>query len=94
MHETMTNKRWEQIRKWLRLIGLHLDALVDCLPAEDDRKIMERYLDGQPLLEIAKAIGLSRSAIEERVKRVIAQWKEAVEENPTDPVAAMVHNER
>ena len=86
-------KRWERIRKWLRPIGLHLDTLVDCLPAED-RKIMERYLDGQPLLEIAKAIGISGSAVEERVKRVIAQWKKAAEENPTDPVSAMVHNKR
>ena len=73
MHEVMTNKRRERLTAWLRLIGLHLDALVDCLPAEEDRKIMERYLDGQPLLEIAKAIGISHSDIEECVKRVIAQ---------------------
>lgn len=86
-------KRWERLRKWLRPIGLHLDALVDCLPAED-RKIMERYLDGQPLSEIAKAIGLSRSTVEERVKCVIAQWKKAAEDNPADPVAAMPHNEK
>ena len=87
-------KRWERFTAWLRPIGLHLDALIDCLPEEDDRKIMERYLDGQPLPEVAKAIGLSCSAIEECVKRVIAQWKKAAEENPTDPVAAMANKER
>ena len=87
-------KRWERLRKWLRPVGLHLDALVDCLPAEDDRNIMERYLDGQSLSEIAKAIGLSDSTVEQTVKRVIAQWKNAAEENPTDPVAAMVHHEK
>ena len=86
-------KRWERIRKWLRPIGLHLDALVDCLPEEDERKIMEQYLDGQPLWEIAEAMGISHSAIEECVKRVIAQWKKVAEENPTDPIAAMANNE-
>ena len=87
-------KRWERLTAWLRPIGPHLDELIDCLPAEDDRKIMERYLDGQPLLEIAKAIGLSHSAVERIVKRVIAQWKKAANQNPTDPVAAMAHNKR
>ena len=86
-------KRWERIRKWLEPIARNLDALVDCLPGENDRWIMERYLDGQPLSEIAKAIGISRSAVERRVKRVIAQWKKAAKDNPTDPVSAMP-NER
>ena len=86
-------KRWERIRKWLCPIGLHLDELVNCLPEEDDRKIMERYLDGEPLLEIATAIGISCSDVEECVKRVIKQWKKAVKQNPTDPVSAMVSNE-
>ena len=52
------------------------------LPEVNDRKIMERYLDGEPLSEIAKAIGISRSDVEARVKRVIAKWKKAAEENP------------
>ena len=87
-------KRWERIRKWLCPIGLYLDALVNCLPEEDDRKIMERYLDGEPLLEIAKAIGISCSDIEESMKRVIANWKKAAKQNPMDPVSAMVKKER
>ena len=56
--------------------------------------VMERYLDGQPLPEIVKAIGISRSKVEETVKRVIKQWKEAAKENPTDPVSAMIKKER
>ena len=87
-------KRWERLRKWLAPIARNLDALVNCLPEENDRKIMERYLDGQPLLEIAKAIGISPSDVEKRVKRVIAQWKKAARENPTDPVFAMVNDRR
>ncbi len=80
-------KRWERLIKWLKPIALHLDALVNCLPEEKDRKIMERYLDGQLLSEIAKAMDLSRSAVDQTVKRVIKQWKKAAEENPTDPVS-------
>ncbi|MCY3721215.1 MAG: sigma-70 family RNA polymerase sigma factor [Candidatus Poribacteria bacterium] len=87
-------KRWERLRKWLEPIARNLDALVDCLPEENDRKIMERYLDGQPLSEITKAIGISRSDVEERVKRVITRWKKASRENPTDPVSAMVKKEK
>lgn len=87
-------KRWERLIAWLRPIGLHLDALVDCLPEEDERKIMERYLDGQSLSDIAKAIGISRSAIERTVKHVIAEWKNAAKRNPANPVAGMAHNER
>ena len=90
-------KRWERILEWLIPIALNLEELVDCLPKENDRKIMERYLDGQPLSEIVKAmkaIGISRSKVEETVKRVIAQWKKAAKDNPTDPVSEMVNNER
>ena len=87
-------KRLERIRKWLIPIARNLDVLVNCLPEEKDRWVMERYLDGQPLSEVAKAIGISRSKVEETVKRVIKQWKEAAKENPTDPVFAMVDNER
>ena len=88
-------KRWERILEWLIPIVRNLDALVDCLPEEKDRWVMERYLDGQSLSEIAKAIvGISRSTIEKTVKRVIKQWKKAAKDNPTDPVSAMVKKER
>ena len=86
-------KRWERIRKWLIPIARNLEALVNCLPGEDDRKVMERHLDGQPLSDIAKAIGISRSDVEARVKRVIADWKKAARQNSTDPVSAMVKND-
>ena len=66
-------KRWERLREWLEPVARNLDALVDCLPEEKDGWIMERYLDGQPLSEIAKAIGIFPYGVEERVKRVIAQ---------------------
>ena len=85
-------KRWEGIREWLEPIVRNLEALVDCLPEEKDRWIMERYLDGQSLSEIAKAIGISRSDVEGTVKRVIAQWKKAAKDNPTDPVSALAND--
>ena len=55
---------------------------------------MERYFAGQPFLEITEALGISRSTIEETVKRVIKDWKKAAKDNPTDPVSAMVKIER
>ena len=87
-------KRWKRLKIWVVPVMLHLEALIDCLSEEKDRKTMERYLDGQPLSEIAKAIGISRSDVEGTVKRVIAQWKKAAKDNPTDPVSAMVKKER
>ncbi|MDE0427336.1 MAG: sigma-70 family RNA polymerase sigma factor [Candidatus Poribacteria bacterium] len=87
-------KRWERLITWLSPVAVHLEALVECLPEERDRWIMERYLDGQPLSDIAKAIGISQSVIEETVKRVRAAWKKAAAENPTDPVSVMVKKER
>lgn len=87
-------KRWERILEWLIPIGRNLDVLMNCLPKEKDRWIMERYLDRQPLSEIAKAIPTSRSKVEETVERVIAQWKKAAKDNPADPVSEMVDNER
>ena len=88
-------KRWERALEWLIPIARNLDALVNCLPEEKDRWVMERYLDEQSLSEIAKAIvGISRSKVEETVKRVRKQWKKAAAENPTDPVSAMVKKER
>lgn len=87
-------KRWERLITWLSPVAVHLEALVECFPEERDRWIMERYLDGQPLSDIAKAIGISQSVIEETVKRVRAAWKKAAAENPTDPVSVMVKKER
>ena len=87
-------KRWKRLKIWVVPVMLHLEALIDCLPEEKDRKIMERYLDEQPLSEIAKAIGISRSDVEGTMKRVIADWKKAAKDNPTDPVSAMVKKKR
>ena len=87
-------KKWERIRKWLIPIACNLEDLVDCLPEEKDRWIMERYFDGQSFSEITETLGISPSTIEETVKRVIAQWKKAVKQNPTDPVSAMVKKRR
>ena len=87
-------KRWERILEWLIPIALNLEELVGCLSDENDRKIMERYLDGQSLSEIAKAMGISRSDIEKTVKRVIKQWKKAAKGNPTDPVSVMISSRR
>lgn len=87
-------KRWERLLEWLIPIALNLEELMDCLPEENDRKIMERHLDEQPLSEIAKAIGISHSTIQKTVKRVIAQWKKAAQDKPTDPVSEMMNNER
>ena len=87
-------KRWERLIAWLKPVVLNLDVLMNCLPEEKDRWIMERDLDEQPLSEIAKAIPTSRSKVEETVKRVIAQWKKAARDNPADPVSEMVKNER
>ena len=82
-------KRWECLKIWVVPVILHLEALIDRLPEENDRWIVERYLDGQPLSEIAGAIGIPPSAIEKRVKSVIADWKKAAKDNPTDPVSAL-----
>ena len=87
-------KRWKRLKIWVVPVMLHIEALIDCLPKEKDRWMMERYLDGQPLSEIAKAIGISCSTVEKQVKRVIAQWKKAAKDNPTDPVSAMVKKEK
>ena len=86
-------KRWERLTAWLRPIGLHLDALVDCLPKED-RKIMERYMDGRPLSDIAKANGMSHSDVDKCVKRVIRQWKKAAKRDPSNLIASVLNNSR
>ena len=87
-------KKWERARKWWFPIARNLEALIDCLPEERDRKIMERYFDRQPFSEITEALGISHATVEETVERVIADWKKAAKDNPTDPVSAMVKKER
>ncbi len=87
-------KTWERVRKWLFPIARNLEALINCLPEANDRKIMERYFDRQSFSEITEALGPSRSTIEKTVKRVIKDWKKAAKDNPTDPVSAMVKKER
>ena len=88
-------KRQERLIKWTNPVMQNLDALIDCLLDEKDRNIMERYFLGlESLSEITQAMGIPRSAVEKRVKRVIADWKKAAKDNPTDPVSAMVKKER
>ena len=87
-------KKWERIRKWLIPIAHNLEALINCIPEEKDRWIMERYFDRQPLSEITEALGISHATVEKTVKRVIADWKKVAKDNPTDPVSAMVKKER
>ncbi len=70
-------KRWERIRKWLRPIAHQLDELISDLPSQE-QKIMERYLDNQPLEEISEKLGVSPHDIEACVKRVIKRWKKTV----------------
>ena len=88
-------KRQERLIKWANPVIQNLDALIDCLPDEKDRNVMERYFwDRQSFSEITEALGISRSTIEETVKRVIADWKKAAKDNPTNPVSAMAKNEK
>lgn len=67
-------KRWERILKWLRSIIHQLDELLSNLPTQE-QKIMERYLDNQPLEEISEKLGISLTDVEVCVKRVVKQWK-------------------
>lgn len=83
-------KKLERIGKWVIPIVHNLEALINCLPEAEDRKIMERHFDRQPLSEITEALGISRATVEETVKRVIADWKKAAKDNPADPVSKMV----
>ena len=55
---------------------------------------MERYLDGQPLSDIAKANGISRPDVDKYVKRVIRQWKKAAKRDPSNPIASVLNNDR
>ena len=70
-------KRWERILKWLSPIAHGLDELLNNLPPQE-RKIMERYLDNQPLEYISEKLSISPTDVETCVKRVIKQWKNAV----------------
>lgn len=88
-------KRWKRLRIWVPPVMHHLEALINCLPEDRDRNVMERYfLDRQPFSEITKALGISRATVEETVERVIADWKKAAKDNPTDPVSAMIKKKR
>ncbi len=82
-------KRWERLRKWLCPIARHLDNLINCLPDANDRKVMERYLEGQALSEIGVVVGLLPSGVAAHVEAVIKSWKAAVEIDADDPVSAM-----
>jgi len=78
-------KRWERMREWLRPIAYQLDELIDNLPSQE-QKIMERYLDNQPLEEITEKLGISPTDVEVCVKRVIKRWKKIVTQNATTKV--------
>ena len=67
-------KRLERMREWLTPIAYDLDELIDNLPSQE-RKIMERYLDDQPIKEIGEELGISPTDVETCVKRVIREWK-------------------
>ena len=87
-------KRWKRLKIWVVPVMLHLEALIDCLPEERDRWIIERYLDGQPLSEITEALSISPATVARTVKRVRAQWKKAAKDNPTDPVSVIANDRR
>lgn len=88
-------KRWKRLRIWVTPVMHNLEALIDCLPKKRDRNVMERHFLGrQPFSEITEALGISHATVEKTVKRVIADWKKAAKDNPTDPVSAMVKKER
>ena len=76
------------------MVGTHRLELrpVSGLPPGGELQKDHGTVFGQPLSEIAKAIDISRSTIERTVKRVIARWKKASRENPTDPVSAMAND--
>ena len=78
-------KRWERILKWLRPIAHQLDELLKNLQSQE-QKIMERYLDNQPLKEISEKLGVSPHDVEVCVKRVIKRWKKTVTQNATTKV--------
>ncbi|MDE0635245.1 MAG: sigma-70 family RNA polymerase sigma factor [Candidatus Poribacteria bacterium] len=78
-------KRWERMREWLSPIAHNLDELLNNLPPQE-RKIMERYVDNQPLEKISEKLGVSPTDIEVCVKRVVKRWKKIVTQNATTKV--------
>jgi len=62
-----------------------LDELIDNLPSAE-QKIMERYLDNQPLEEISEKLDTPPTDIEVCVKRVIKRWKKTATQNATTKV--------
>ena len=75
-------KRWERLLEWLPLVANQLDELLNDLPPQD-QKIMERYLDDQPIEEISTRLGISPTDVETRAKRMIREWKKTVKSNTT-----------
>ena len=75
-------KRWERLLEWLPPVANQLDELLSNLPSQD-QKIMERYLDDQPIEEISTSLVISSTEVETRVKRVIRKWKKTVKSNTT-----------
>lgn len=67
-------KRWERLLKWLRPVANQLDELINNLPPQD-QKVMERYLDNQPIEEISKNLCISPTDVQTCAKRVIREWK-------------------
>ena len=67
-------KRWERILKWLRPVANQVDELLNNLPPHD-KKVMERYLDNQPIEEISRSLRISPTDVQTCVKRVIREWK-------------------
>lgn len=67
-------KSWERLLKWLRPVANHLDELINNLPPQD-QKVMERYLDNQPIEEISKNLCISPTDVQTCAKRVIRKWK-------------------
>ena len=75
-------KKKERLLEWLPPVADQLDELLDDLPPED-QKVMERYLDDQPIEEISRSLVISPTDIETCVKRVIRKWKKTVRSNTT-----------
>ena len=78
-------KRWERMRAWLNPVAQQLDELLEDLPPQE-QKIMERYLDNQPIKEISEKLGISPTDVEACVKRVIKRWKKTATQNATTKV--------
>ena len=69
-----------------------LDELLNNLPTQE-QKIMERYLDNQPLEYISEKLGISLADVEACVKRVIKQWKKITKQNAAKSTATKLDGE-